>query len=89
MGLERIAIVGTGAWGAALANALARAGRSVSPARPAAAPRIARTTSLRSTTAGILGSAAPRANDATEQRAVASDERVGGVGQRGKLRGKP
>jgi glycerol-3-phosphate dehydrogenase (NAD(P)+) len=29
MGLERIAIVGTGAWGTALANALARAGRSV------------------------------------------------------------
>ena len=29
MGLERIAIMGTGAWGAALANALARAGRSV------------------------------------------------------------
>jgi glycerol-3-phosphate dehydrogenase (NAD(P)+) len=29
MGLERIAIVGTGAWGTALANALARAGRRV------------------------------------------------------------
>jgi glycerol-3-phosphate dehydrogenase (NAD(P)+) len=29
MGFERIAIVGTGAWGTALANALARAGRSV------------------------------------------------------------
>jgi len=29
MGLERIAIVGTGAWGTALANAMARAGRSV------------------------------------------------------------
>ena len=29
MGLERIAIVGAGAWGTALANALARAGRSV------------------------------------------------------------
>jgi glycerol-3-phosphate dehydrogenase (NAD(P)+) len=29
MGFERIAIVGTGAWGTALANALARAGRKV------------------------------------------------------------
>jgi glycerol-3-phosphate dehydrogenase (NAD(P)+) len=29
MGLERIAIVGTGAWGTALANAMARAGRRV------------------------------------------------------------
>jgi glycerol-3-phosphate dehydrogenase (NAD(P)+) len=29
MGFERIAIVGTGAWGTALANAVARAGRSV------------------------------------------------------------
>src|ERR1700730_2175948 len=29
MGFERIAIVGTGAWGTALANALARAGRQV------------------------------------------------------------
>jgi glycerol-3-phosphate dehydrogenase (NAD(P)+) len=43
MGLERIAIVGTGAWGTALANALARAGRSVTLAGrdPASAAVIA------------------------------------------------
>jgi glycerol-3-phosphate dehydrogenase (NAD(P)+) len=44
MGLERIAIVGTGAWGTALANALARAGRSVTLAGrdPASAAAIAK-----------------------------------------------
>jgi glycerol-3-phosphate dehydrogenase (NAD(P)+) len=44
MGLERIAIVGTGAWGTALANAMARAGRSVTLAGrdPASAAAIAK-----------------------------------------------
>jgi glycerol-3-phosphate dehydrogenase (NAD(P)+) len=44
MGFERIAIVGAGAWGSALANAVARAGRSVTllardPAKAAAIAR--------------------------------------------------
>jgi glycerol-3-phosphate dehydrogenase (NAD(P)+) len=45
MGFERIAIVGTGAWGTALANAAARAGRSVTLASrdQAGAEAIART----------------------------------------------
>jgi glycerol-3-phosphate dehydrogenase (NAD(P)+) len=43
MGFERIAIVGTGAWGTALANAVARAGRSVTLAGrdPASADEMA------------------------------------------------
>ncbi len=44
MGFERIAVVGAGAWGSALANAIARAGRSVTllardPAKAAAIAR--------------------------------------------------
>jgi glycerol-3-phosphate dehydrogenase (NAD(P)+) len=44
MGFERIAIVGAGAWGTALANAVARAGRTVTLASrdPASAAAIAR-----------------------------------------------
>jgi glycerol-3-phosphate dehydrogenase (NAD(P)+) len=45
MAFERIAIVGAGAWGTALANTLARAGRAVTLASrdPASAEQIART----------------------------------------------
>ena len=75
MAFERIAIVGTGAWGTALANALARAGRSVTLAgrdqasadaiaRARASPRLAGSKIEDGVAVAAVGAAALSAQDA-------------------------